>query len=112
MKTASNPESEKAIEHDIAAHILSSSAMMMGLCLTAISLTNTRCQTGHLTTVVDDLLAIDALFFLVSCVLSYTALRSRHLRRMHRVETVADIVFLSGMSLMAAACIMLVWTLL
>jgi NADH:ubiquinone oxidoreductase subunit 4 (subunit M) len=111
MSTQPN-NTEKSAERDIASHIFSSSAMMMGLCLTVISLMDNRDKEGRLTTMVDDLLAFDALFFLASCFLSYTALRSRHLRRMRHVETVADIIFLVGMSIMAAACALLVWTML
>lgn len=105
-------QGDKAIERDIASHIFSTSTMMMGVCLAVISLINGREQGNHLATVVDDIIAVDALLFLVSCMLSYSVLRSRHLRRMHRIETIADSVFLIGMTGMAVACGLFVWTLL
>ena len=108
----SENSANKAIERDIASHIFSTSTMMMGVCLAVISLINGRQQATHLTTVVDDIIAVDALLFLVSCMLSYTVLRSRHMRCMHRIETVADSVFLIGMTGMAIACVLFVWTLL
>src|SRR5205823_9095631 len=45
-------------------------------------------------TLADDFLASDALLFLTSCLLSYAALRARSLRRMHRIERAADVVFI------------------
>ena len=41
---------------------------------------------GTADTLADDLLAADALLFLISCLLSHWALRSRGPRRMHRLE--------------------------
>jgi hypothetical protein len=45
---------------------------------------------GRADTLADDFLAADALLFLISCLLSYWALRCRSLRRMHRLEKIAD----------------------
>jgi hypothetical protein len=56
--------------------------------------------------------AVDALIFLVACFLSYAALRVPHLRRMHRVESLADIIFLLGMTGIGAACVLFAWTVL
>lgn len=102
--------SERAAERDIAAHIFSSSAMMIGLCLTVICFLNGRENRDNLSTIVDDVVAVDALLFLVSCFFSYGALRSRHMGRMHHVETIADAIFLIGMTGMGIACVLFVWT--
>ena len=48
---------------------------------------------GRADALADDFLAGDALLFLVSCLLSYWALRSRAVQRMHRLERVADAIF-------------------
>lgn len=42
----------------------------------------------------------------------YAALRVRHLRRMHRVESLADIILLLGMTGIGAACVLFAWTVL
>ncbi len=77
---------------------------MVGVCLTVIGLIRVVITLGQIDTIADDLLAADALLFLVACLLSYWALRTRSLRRMHRVERLADGIFLVAMVLMAAIC--------
>jgi hypothetical protein len=52
---------------------------------------------GSADTLADDLLSADALLFLISCLLSYWALRSRGLRRMHGLEKFADALFIIAM---------------
>jgi hypothetical protein len=64
---------------------------------------------GTADTVEDDFLA-DALLFLVSCLLSYWALRSRGLRRMHRVERIADTIFIVAMISMVVLCALITYT--
>jgi hypothetical protein len=54
---------------------------MVGVCLTVIGLIRVVITLGRADTVADDFLAGDALLFLVSCLLSYWALRSRSVRQ-------------------------------
>jgi multisubunit Na+/H+ antiporter MnhF subunit len=103
---------ERAQEKDIAAHIFTTSAVMLGLCLTIISVVHGPRNIDRIETVVDDIVAIDAMIFLVACFLSYAALRSRLLPRMKRLESVADSVFLLGMVGIGVACVLLAWTIL
>ena len=77
---------------------------MVGVCLTVIGLIRVVITLGQIDTIADDLLAADALLFLVACLLSYWALRTRSLRRMHRVERLADGIFIFAMILMVAIC--------
>jgi len=51
-----------------------------------------------------------ALLFLVSCLLSYWALRSRGLRRMHRLERIADGIFIMAMIGMVVICALITYT--
>src|SRR6266576_6736614 len=51
-----------------------------------------------------------ALLFLVSCLLSYWALRSRGLRRMHRLEKFADAIFIIAMIGMVAVCALVTYS--
>jgi hypothetical protein len=96
----SEQASKRQLEADICVHIFSVSAALVGVCLTVIGLIYIVISTSKVDTLVDDFLAADALIFLTSCLLSYWALRTRSLYRMHWVERVADAIFLGGLFLM------------
>lgn len=97
------------LEEDICIHIFTVSSAMVGVCLTVIGLVRVVITLGKADTIADDLLAGDALLFLVSCFLSYAALRSRGARRMHKMERAADGVFIFAMTLMVAICAFLTY---
>lgn len=92
------------LEEDISIHIFTVSSAMVGVCLTVIGLIRVVVTLGKADTLADDLLALDALLFLTSCLLSYTALRSRSFRRMHRIERAADFIFIAAMIVMTTIC--------
>ncbi|GAA5132012.1 hypothetical protein JIN84_07540 [Luteolibacter yonseiensis] len=98
------------VERDIAIHIFTASAALVGVCLTVISIVGRITVGTKIHRLEDDLLAVDAMVFLVSCLLSYGALRVRTKRRMHRLETAADIVFIIGLCGLVLACGLIVWT--
>ena len=77
---------------------------MVGVCLTVIGLIRVVITLGKHDTLADDLLAADAFLFLIACLLSYWALRTRSIRRMHRVERIADGIFIFAMILMTGVC--------
>jgi hypothetical protein len=106
-----SPESpnDPVPERDIAIHIFTASAALVGVCLTVISIVRSLSENRSINALVDDLLAIDAMVFLGSCLFSYFALRSRGKRKTHRLETAADSVFLIGLFGLVAACAMIVW---
>src|SRR3954471_6796193 len=96
-------------EENICIHIFSVSSAMVGVCLTVIGLVRVVITLGKADTIADDLLAVDALLFLGSCFISYAALRSRRARRMHRLERVADGVFILAMIVMVMICAFLTY---
>ena len=98
------------LEQDICIHIFTVSSAMVGVCLTVIGLIRVVITLGTADTLADDLLAGDALLFLVSCLLSYWALRSRGLRRMHRLEKIADGIFIVAMIGMVVVCAVITYT--
>lgn len=77
---------------------------MVGVCLTVIGLVRVVISIRSIDTIADDFLAVDAIIFLVACLLSYWALRRRSATRMYRLERLADIIFLLGLLVMAALC--------
>jgi hypothetical protein len=95
MKGETNRDSDASthLEQDICIHIFTVSSAMVGVCLTMIGLIRAVITFGRADTLADDFLAGDALLFLISCLLSYWALRSRSMRRMHRLEKIADAIF-------------------
>lgn len=96
--------SKEALEDDICIHIFTVSAAMVGVCLTVIGLFKVVAELKNVSSFGDDLLVIDAMAFLASCILSYHALRTRGRGRKYRVERVADAIFLSALSLMVIVC--------
>jgi hypothetical protein len=99
-----NPGRSSRLEEDICIHIFTVSAGLVGVCLTVIGLLRVVITLRKTDTFADDLLAIDAFLFLIACLSSYWALRTRSVRRMHRVERFADVVFLLALVVMATAC--------
>ena len=98
------------LEQDICIHIFTVSSAMVGVCLTVIGLIRVVITLGRADTLADDLLAGDALLFLISCLLSYWALRSRSSRRMHRLEKIADGTFILAMIGMVIICALITYT--
>lgn len=92
------------LEENICTHIFSVSAAMIGVCLTVIGLIRVIIKFHKADTIADDLLAIDSLLFLVSCLLSYWALRAHKFKRMHYIERIADSIFIIAMLLMTCIC--------
>jgi Kef-type K+ transport system membrane component KefB len=98
------------LERDICIHIFTVSSAMVGVCLTVIGLIRVVITLGSADTLADDLLAGDALLFLISCLLSYWALRSRSVRRMHGLEKIADGIFILAMIGMVIVCALITYT--
>jgi hypothetical protein len=48
--------------------------------------------------------SIDALMFLLACIVSYVALRTDDPSRRRRIEKWADIAFLSALAMMTGVC--------
>src|SRR5437763_15259037 len=106
----SNGNDNTKLEEDICIHIFTVSSAMVGVCLTGIGLIRVVVTLGKADTFADDCLAMDALLFLTSCLLSYWALRSRGLRRMHRLERIADSIFIFAMIGMVAICALITYS--
>jgi hypothetical protein len=98
------------LEQDISIHIFTVSSAMVGVCLTVIGLIRVVITLGTADTLADDCLAMNALLFLISCLLSYWALRSRGWRRMHRLERLADGIFIFAMIGMVVVCTLITYT--
>jgi len=100
----SEEQIEQELEVDLCLLIFSVSAALLGVCLTVLGIFKLLTQIKELQTYGDELLAIDAVLFLISCLLSYWALRTRRKRRMVGLEITADVLFLIALCLMALIC--------
>lgn len=95
---------KSSLDENIAIHIFTVSAGLVGVCLTVIGLVQIIIHSRKGTTLADDLLVIDAILFLFSCLLSYWALRKRNIKRLHKIEEVADFIFIAALGLMVFIC--------
>lgn len=108
----SKEPSRKFVDLDITIHIFTVSATLVGVCLTVIGIFIMSRRLSHIKSYGEELLALDAFLFLVSCVLSYTALQKRHEGQRHRVETIAEKVFFAALTFMTFICLFIVLELL
>lgn len=89
-------------------HILPVAATMVGVCMTVISLVQ-LVPKNAISSWADEVLAIDALVFLVCAWLSYWTLR--HERQAENLENIADWLFLGGLSIMGFVSVLIAFDL-
>jgi hypothetical protein len=89
--------------NDLSHHILPTSAQLAGVCLTVISLVKIL-HIGRVGSLLDQLLAVDALLFTVSAILSYASMRRRE---PGNLEKYADQVFMIGLLELAGCAVLL-----
>lgn len=94
----------KPLGSGLSAHILPTSATMIGVCMTVLSI-------GHLGSgnevrmVMDKLLAVDSLVFLTSALLSFISMRSKGVRS--RYEARAELIFIAGLAILVLVAVVL-----
>jgi multisubunit Na+/H+ antiporter MnhF subunit len=104
--------SKDEIETSISVDVFSVSAAMVGVCLTVIQLIQMNAdQKAH--TVVDEILALDSIVFMIACVVSFLALKSKKHSRIKKIlENIGDGCFLLAISTMVVAITLVVYSLL
>lgn len=88
---------------ELSQHILTTSAQLVGICLTVISLVKAL-HIGHVGSILDKLLAVNSLFFTISVVLSYLSMREEKLSVLERY---ADYFFMAGLIELGCCAILL-----
>lgn len=91
----------------LSAHILPTSATMIGVCMTVLSIGHLGAS-GGVRMAVDKLLAVDALIFLVSAFLSFLSMRSPKFGV--RFEARAESVFIVALGMLALGAIVLAFS--
>lgn len=89
--------------NDLSQHILPTSAQLVGVCLTVISLVKVM-HIGRTGSVLDKLLAIDALLFTFSTAFSYASMRGV---KSAAFEKYADQFFMLGLLELGACAVLL-----
>lgn len=91
-------------DRGLSAHILPTSATMIGVCLTALYI-SLLSPMGAQRMVIDKLLAVDTLVFLLSATLSFMSMRAR--TRGAAYEASAEAIFLAGLGLLSLGAVVL-----
>jgi len=93
--------------NDLSRHILPTSAQLVGVCLTVISLVKVL-HIGQVGSLLDRFLAIDALLFTISATLSYASLRRSE---SVQLEKYADQFFMVGLLELGGCAVLLAFEL-
>lgn len=99
------------LDENICVHIFTTSAAMLGVCMTVVGVLNVITALRKVDTIADDLLSVDAIIYLVACLVAYWALRTRHRGRNRVLERIADYAFLLGLVVSAVATGIITWAL-
>lgn len=91
-------------EHSLIMHVFSISAGMVGVCLTGIGLLRVIIAQTKVATIGDDMIAIDALVFMVCCLLSFWSFKMAPGTRQRAMRWAIDFLFLAALVLMVAVC--------
>lgn len=89
-------------DYNLMLAIFSVAAAMVGVCLTGIGLLQVVSSVRQISTIGDELLAVDSIVFLGCCLVSFVALRRA--RPSPRLRQVADGLFFVGLIVVTAVC--------
>jgi hypothetical protein len=111
MATTTPPHDDarrpRATTASLSSHILPTSATMVGVCMTVLSLGRLT-HDGRLGMFIDKVLAADAVVFLISAVLSFLSIRIH--QEAKRAEDWAEELFLLGLLLSTLSAILIAFT--
>ncbi len=85
-------------------HILNTSSNLLGFCL--VVLTSIKISKFAQATIIDEITGVTAIFLVVSCILSFLSIRSENEKRANKLERIADIIFIIGLSCIALTVIL------
>ena len=99
------------MKQNLSQHILPNSSMMIGVCMTVISISKViGLHSGQHR--IAEVFAFDALIFLISAALSYVSMRYESDTSLSvRAERFADVAFMFGLALMTLAGFLLTYEL-
>ncbi|HEY9194181.1 MAG TPA: hypothetical protein VIO81_15030 [Methyloversatilis sp.] len=98
------PPSHEQREHDFTMHVFSISAGMVGVCLTAIGIVRLITSQTRIETMGDELLAADAVLFVLCCFLSFWSFKTTGPTLRRTLRLVIDGLFMLALSIMVLVC--------
>lgn len=104
-----NDPKTPSLDDDICVHIFSVSATMVGVCLTVIGIIRVIITLRRENLIIDDLVAVNMMFYLVSAFCSYWSLRTHRTRRGRRMLHLADMLFLAALLFTAINAGIITW---
>ncbi len=99
-----SPSREEQVGTELAVHIVGLSAGLVGVCLTVIGVIHVGLHLDRWNTAADNVLAGDAVLFLLTCLLAYASLRTPRRERRRRLERLADASFVFALTIMTLVC--------
>ena len=96
-------------EHELALHVFSISAGMVGACLTGIGLLRVAVSQVQAATIGDEVLAADAIAFVVCCGLSFWSFKTPNVARRTWLRWVVDVLFMAALAIMVVVCSVLAY---
>jgi len=107
--SASLKGSKRELDDNIFTHILNQSSAKVGMCLTLLGLVRVVEGVMNIHTLVDELLAICAVGFLVSSLLTYSTLKKEEGKGRQKMGRAGDFIFTGALSLLAVICVSLLF---
>jgi hypothetical protein len=98
-----------SLDEDICVHVFTASAAMVGVCITVIGIFQVITTLRREDSLGDDLLAVNAILYLITTLLSYWSLRTRKLRRNHLLERLIDVLFLTALTFTTGVAGFITW---
>ncbi|MEO8418308.1 MAG: hypothetical protein ABI475_06260 [Methylophilaceae bacterium] len=108
-ESAKSPALIEEHERDLTMHVFTISAGMVGVCLTGIGLLRVAIVQAKISTFGDNLLAADAVMFMICCFLSFWSFKTRFISRRHVIRWIIDVLFMMALALMVVVCGLIVY---
>lgn len=106
----SEPASNEPREQQLAIVVLSISAGLVGVCLTAIGLLRVHTGVAKVATIGDELLALDASLYMVCCLFAFWAIKTKRSRTRRVLGVLMDLLFMLALGFMVIVCGLITYT--
>jgi hypothetical protein len=106
----SENKSPVSLDEDICVHVFTASAARVGVCITVIGIFQVITTLRSENSLGDDFLAINAILYLITTLLSYWTLRTQKINRNPLLEKLTDALFLIALTCTTGIAGFIAWT--